>query len=76
MSIDLVEGAGEDVKGVLLLHQLRGNAVKESPRLLVVGRPVLCKVLLAHVTVMNLLLPGLDRIQHRGHANMVTRERE
>ena len=41
----LIEGAGKDVQRLLLLYELRRDAVKEAPRSLVVRRPVLCKVL-------------------------------
>ncbi len=50
---DLVEGAGEDIEGVLLLDELGGNAVEEPPRLLVVGRPVLGKVLCVYQRVLD-----------------------
>ncbi len=43
----LIEGTGKDIKGVLLLYELQRDAVKEPPRLLVVGCPVLGQVLLA-----------------------------
>ena len=41
----LIEGAGEDVQRVLLLHELHRKAVKEAPCLLVVRRPIFCQVL-------------------------------
>ncbi len=41
----LIKRAGKDVQGVLLLHKLNRDAVEEAPRLFVVRRPVLCKVL-------------------------------
>lgn len=41
----LVERAGEHVQAVLLLHELRGHAVEEAARLLVVRRAVLGQVL-------------------------------
>lgn len=41
----LIKGAGKDVQRLLLLYELRRDAVKEASCSLVVRRPVLCKVL-------------------------------
>ena len=41
----LIKGAGKDVQGVLLLHELHGEPVKEASRLLVVRRPILGEIL-------------------------------
>lgn len=52
----LIEGAGKDIQGVLLLHQLHCDAVKEAPCLLVMRCPVLCQVLHYSKTFSDILI--------------------
>ena len=54
----LVQRAGKHIERVLLLHELRGDAVEEAARLLVVRRAVLRQVLRARAQPGSLIVPA------------------